>query len=154
MLFRSKKTNATTLDATEAPAPRLAIEEPLANNVASNESTDVHEEMKSDAPQGMLHPGVAVRSQVACEFCGKLMSAKTLKYNHKFSCKSKPIQQPEAESVKQSEVNTINQVADFITDGIVKEAYRQRLYNEREARAKLKAERMQRLIAQAFYFFS
>ena len=127
----------------------LAIEAPLANNVASNESTHVPEEVSSDAPHGMLHPGVAVRSQVACEFCGKLMSAKTLKYNHKFSCKSKPIQQPEVEPVKQPEVKPISNVAYFITDEVVKEAFRQRLCNEREARAKLKEERMQRLIAQA-----
>lgn len=126
----------------------LAIEAPLANNVASNESTHVPEEVSSDAPHGMLHPGVAVRSQVACEFCGKLMSAKTLKYNHKFSCKSKPIQQPEVEPVKQPEVKPINTVACCITDEIV-EASRQRLCNKHEARAKLKEERMQRLIAQA-----
>ena len=75
--------------------------------------------------------------KVACEHCGKLMSAKTLKYNLKYNCKVKPSSEPVKEKVELSEE-------------MLKEALRQRLAHAREAKAKLRQQRMQKLVADAF----
>ena len=75
--------------------------------------------------------------KVACEHCGKLISAKTMKYNHRYSCKAYPNNEPVKEKVELSEE-------------MLKEALRQRLAHAREAKAKLRQERMQKLVADAF----
>ena len=75
--------------------------------------------------------------KVACEHCGKLVSAKTMKYNHRYSCKAYPNNEPVKEKVELSEE-------------MLKEALRQRLAHAREAKAKLRQERMQKLVADAF----
>ena len=82
-------------------------------------------------------PSASTSDKVACEHCGKLMSAKTLKYNHKYNCKVKPSTESVKEKVELSEE-------------MFKEALRQRLAHAREAKAKLRQERMQKLVADAF----
>ena len=96
----------------------------------------------ADAPSSMLHPGAAVRSAVVCEFCGKSMTAKSFKYSHVFTCKSKPKEEPKSDSALVAEVNK--------REELLYQAMCNRMANAREAKARHKEERMNKLLVNAF----
>ena len=97
----------------------------------------------ADAPSSMLHPGAAVRSAVVCEFCGKSMTAKSFKYSHVFTCKSKPKEEPKTDSALVAEVNK--------REELLYQAMCNRMASAREAKARHKEERMNKLFANAVY---
>ena len=95
-----------------------------------------------DAPSSMLHPGAAVRAAVVCEHCGKSMTAKTFKYSHKYTCKSKPKDEPQPNSLLAQEAAKVEE--------LLYQAKCNRMANAREAKARLKEERLSKLVVDAF----
>ena len=108
----------------------------------SNPPSSGEEPVPDDAPSSMLHPGVAVRAAVVCEHCGKSMTAKTFKYSHKYTCKSKPKDEPQPNSLLAQEAAKVEE--------LLYQAKCNRMANAREAKARLKEERLSKLVVDAF----
>ena len=104
----------------------------------------VAEPVVDDAPKGMIHPGVVCREKVVCENCGKSMSAKTLKYSHAHTCKSKQSAREEAPAI-----NTASMPQSVVTDEMIHEAVNKRMACAREAKARLREELMKALTQHA-----
>ena len=77
------------------------------------------------------------KEKVSCEHCGKSMSAKTLKYNHIHNCKSRPKAEGDSEPPPPRDETT--------SDIIYK-----RMAAAREAKARLREERLKSLTINAF----
>ena len=103
----------------------------------------VAEPVVDDAPKGMIHPGVVCREKVVCENCGKSMSAKTLKYSHAHTCKSKSVTKEEAPAMNSSTALPV------VTDEMIHEAVNKRMACAREAKARLREELMKALTQHA-----
>ena len=77
------------------------------------------------------------KEKVSCEHCGKSVSAKTLKYNHIHNCKSRPKAEGDSEPPPPRDETT--------SDIIYK-----RMAAAREAKARLREERLKNLTVNAF----
>ena len=70
------------------------------------------------------------------------MTAKSFKYSHVFTCKSKPKEEPKSDSALVAEVNK--------REELLYQAMCNRMANAREAKARHKEERMNKLLVNAF----
>jgi ssDNA-binding Zn-finger/Zn-ribbon topoisomerase 1 len=79
-----------------------------------------------------------VAEKATCPDCGKNMSAKTLKYNHQFVCKSK---KAESEPVNA----TVN-----IPEALIEEEVQKRIKNNRQAKLEARQQKFDKLLVEAF----
>ena len=70
------------------------------------------------------------------------MTTKTFKYSHKYTCKSKPKDEPQPNSLLAQEVAKVEE--------LLYQAKCNRMANAREAKARLKEERLSKLVVDAF----